>query len=81
MAEIDANHFEAAQRALCWLLYAARPLTVTELAEAAILSHLKPCLNPDERFDEAECILAILPSSFIRVSSDENVFVSRISGE
>lgn len=81
MANLEGRHLLAAQKALTWLLFAARPLTVAELAEAVILSSGTPCIDQDERFDEAERILAIIPSSFVRFDSGTRAFTERLSGK
>jgi hypothetical protein len=64
--DVSEEHFEIVGKALSWLLFAARALTLTELAEAVIVESTRPYLDLDERFDDEECLLEILPPGFIR---------------
>ena len=66
---IDDDDRDILKKALIWLLLSARPLTVAELAEAVIISPTRPFFDPDERFDDEQSLLAILPGGFVKTRS------------
>lgn len=50
-----------------WLVYSARPLSLSELAEAIVIQPREdPCFDPDERFMDENQILDVLPAGFIQ---------------
>lgn len=53
---------EVAYQSLQWLSFALRPLTLSELAEAAVLSSEEPTIEPDARLLDPESILLNLKS-------------------
>jgi hypothetical protein len=53
-------------RALQWLAFAARPLSLKELGEAIIISHERePCLDDEDRFMDSKDLLDILSSGLV----------------
>lgn len=70
--DISEENLELVRTALNWLLFAARPLTLAELAEAVIIKTTSPCPDPEERFDDEDCLLEILPSGFIRYGGKDS---------
>ena len=67
LEDVDDVNQDILKKALIWLLLSARPLTVAELAEAVIISPTRPFFDPEERFDDEQCILAILPGGFVKL--------------
>jgi hypothetical protein len=55
-------------------MLSARPVTVAELAEAVIVRPIRPFLDPDERFDDEQSLLTIVPGEFGRIFSDRDNF-------
>ncbi|TVY93678.1 hypothetical protein LAWI1_G001865 [Lachnellula willkommii] len=65
--EIPEEDQEYANRALQWIAFAARPLSLKELAEAVIISpEHEPCLRDEDRLMDSEDLLHIIPSGLIR---------------
>lgn len=55
-----------ARRALQWLAFAARPISLQELAEAVIVQvHDEPYLNEEDQFMDFKDILEILPAGLV----------------
>jgi ankyrin repeat protein len=71
--EIDEAYRQEAKNALCWLIFAGRPLQLAELAEAIIINpQLDPPFDPEERFPDPQNVLEIL-SSLITVSAHKDL--------
>jgi hypothetical protein len=74
LLDIDREDHTEAFLALQWLTYAARPITIEELAEAVIVQTKSiPYLNPADRFFSCNDILAILPAGLVvtsKISAD-----------
>ena len=70
LQDVHDDNMGILKKALYWLLLSARPLTVAELAEAVIISPTRPFLDPEERLDDEQCILTILPAGFVRIVSE-----------
>jgi len=65
--EIPEEDQHYANRALQWIAFAARPLSLKELAEAVIISpENEPCLRDEDRIMDSEGLLDIIPSGLIR---------------
>ncbi|TVY45290.1 putative ankyrin repeat protein [Lachnellula subtilissima] len=65
--EIPEEDQEYANRALQWIAFAARPLSLKELAEAVIISpENEPCLRDEDRLMNCNALLDIIPSGLIR---------------
>jgi hypothetical protein len=64
--DIPEESAEIVRKALNWLVFSARRLTLAELAEAVIIMSTPPCFDPGERLDNEECLLEVLPSGFIK---------------
>ncbi|TVY18948.1 hypothetical protein LARI1_G002429 [Lachnellula arida] len=65
--EITDEDQEYANRALQWIAFAARPLSLKELAEAVIISpEHEPCLRDEDRLMDSKDLLDIIPSGLIR---------------
>ncbi|TVY40551.1 hypothetical protein LOCC1_G004799 [Lachnellula occidentalis] len=65
--DVPEGDHEIANRALQWIAFAARPLSLKELAEAVIISpEHKPCLRDENRLMESEGLLDFIPSGLIR---------------
>jgi hypothetical protein len=62
--EQDESHQEA-HRALQWLIFAARPVSLKELAEAVIIRPEPPYLDLKDRFMDYMDLLDILPSGLV----------------
>lgn len=71
MEDIDESNHGIAQKALTWLLFSARPLTLAELAEAIMVKSTEPYFVAAERFDDENCILTIIPAGFVRLVFDD----------
>lgn len=70
--EIDEAYRKEAKNALSWLVFAGRPLYLTELAEAIIINpQADPPFDPEERFPDPQNVLEIL-SSLITISSSRD---------
>jgi hypothetical protein len=80
LEDIDQSHVEVIMKALTWLLFSARPLTVSELADAVIIHRTKPYIDSEDRFDNEECILSLLPAGFVSTSVDNGVLSNGSSG-
>jgi hypothetical protein len=64
---IDDQYGNQASIALQWLAYSARPLSLSELAEAIVIQPREdPCFDPEERFMDENQILDVLPAGFIQ---------------
>jgi hypothetical protein len=74
LEDTNDDNKDILKKALIWLLLSARPLTVAELAEAVIVSPIRPFLDPDERFDDEQSLLMIIPGGFVRIFSDRDNF-------
>jgi ankyrin repeat protein len=69
--DIDEAYRQEAKNALLWLAFSARPLRITELAEAIVLRPTSdPAFDPEERFPDPQSVLQIL-SSLVTVSANE----------
>ncbi|KFY14389.1 hypothetical protein V492_02658 [Pseudogymnoascus sp. VKM F-4246] len=80
LAAIPGKYREIVRRALLWILFSARPLTLAELAEALIIDPTSACVdrrtgaaeanlvyvNDDDRLDDDRSLLEILPASIVR---------------
>ncbi|KAH6671918.1 ankyrin repeat-containing domain protein [Halenospora varia] len=65
--EIDEHDKYRAYVALQWLAFSARPLSLSELAEAIIIQTREdPYFDPDERFLDENQLLEILPAGLVR---------------
>ncbi|TVY27932.1 Vegetative incompatibility protein HET-E-1 [Lachnellula hyalina] len=65
--EIPEEDQDYANRALQWIAFAARPLSLKELAEAVIISpENEPCLRDEDRIMDSKGLLDIIPSGLIR---------------
>lgn len=71
MEDIDESNYGIAQKALTWLLFSARPLTLAELAEAIMVKSTEPYFVAAKRFDDENCILSIIPAGFVRLVFDD----------
>ena len=67
LQQIAPEDAEIAQRALKWLVCSARPLTLHELATAAVIVPEDGRFDPESSFDDDESLLEIL-GSLIHVS-------------
>ena len=65
LMNIDDEHFEYAHRALRWLAFSVRPLSLEEAAEAVIMKPGYSSLCPDDRLFDSRAILTICPSLVI----------------
>jgi hypothetical protein len=66
LLDIRKEDQEFAYRALQWISFAARPLSLKELAEAVIISpEREPCLDDEDRFMDSKDLLDILPSGLV----------------
>jgi hypothetical protein len=74
LEDIDDDNLNILKKALIWLLLSARALTVAELAEAVIISPTRPFFDPDERFDDEQSLLTIIPGGFVRILPDSDDF-------
>ena len=64
---IDDEYRNQASVALQWLAYSARPLSLSELAEAIVIQPREdPCFDPDGRFMDENQVLDVLPAGFIQ---------------
>ncbi|KAF4626579.1 hypothetical protein G7Y89_g11575 [Cudoniella acicularis] len=70
LQDIAENDFDEARSILRWVAFSARPLTLQEVAEAAVLRPGDDPLDPDERLYNAEDVLRIC-HSLISVSREE----------
>jgi ankyrin repeat protein len=71
--EIQEEDTDMVKRALSWLACSARPLTITELAEATVVENETPYLDPEGRLDHEDSILEILPAGFVRILEADEV--------
>ncbi|CAG8978260.1 hypothetical protein HYALB_00009157 [Hymenoscyphus albidus] len=71
LLDINESDKELARRALAWVSFAARPLTLCELAEAAVANPEEPGLDLENGFFEPEVILSILPAGLIQVYHEQ----------
>ncbi|CAG8956490.1 hypothetical protein HYFRA_00003876 [Hymenoscyphus fraxineus] len=71
LLDINESDKELARRALGWVSFAARPLTLCELAEAAVANPEEPGLDLENGFFEPEVILSILPAGLIQVYHEQ----------
>ncbi|KAI9731302.1 MAG: hypothetical protein M1834_005205 [Cirrosporium novae-zelandiae] len=69
LLKIKENDITLAQKALTWLIFSRRPLSLRELAEASVLETGIDTFDPESRLEDAEDILEILGCL---VSYDEN---------
>jgi ankyrin repeat protein len=75
LMEINEHDKHRAYVALQWLAFSARPLSLSELAEAIIIQPREdPCLNADERLLDENRLLEILPAGLIRKILREQPF-------
>jgi hypothetical protein len=69
LLDIDEAYHQQAAMALRWIAFAARPPTLSELAEAMINRPTDdPCFDPDDRFMDVNEVLHILPAGLIAIS-------------
>ncbi|KFY02415.1 hypothetical protein V490_00500, partial [Pseudogymnoascus sp. VKM F-3557] len=80
LALIPSKDRDIARKALVWMMFSARPLTLAELAEALIIDPTSACIdrrtgaaegslvyvNDDDRLDDDRFLLEILPASVAR---------------
>ena len=67
LLEIREPHQQLAAVAFQWLAASARPLSLSELAEAIVIRPGDdPCFNPDERLTDELQILKFLPAALVR---------------
>ncbi|KFY37882.1 hypothetical protein V495_06882 [Pseudogymnoascus sp. VKM F-4514 (FW-929)] len=80
LAVITSKDREIVRKALLWILFSARPLTLAELAEALIIDPTSACVDKrrgaaeaslvyvddDDRLDVDRSLLEILPASIVR---------------
>ncbi|EDN11170.1 predicted protein [Histoplasma mississippiense (nom. inval.)] len=62
LGRISEHDIPLARQALLWLAYASRPLTLSELAEGAILQPNVTILDPEDRLHDPEDILEVCSS-------------------
>ena len=75
LSNIEDEYQQYARRALVWLAFSIRPLSIEELAEAAVVDpQIDPPFDPDQQFiNPRENILEILDSLVIISSSSDGV--------
>lgn len=72
---IEAEDQEYAHRALQWIAFSVRPISLEELSEAIVVQpESNPYLNNEDRFMDPQDVLNILPSGFI---TTEEVLVTQ----
>ena len=64
---IPEEYNEMARKALIWLSYSARPLTLREISEAVLIQPESPYLDLEERFDDDDDILSIFPAGLVKI--------------
>lgn len=70
LLDIDEDHTQNALRALQWIAFSARPISVSELAEALSTDYdSPPYVDPDDRFMDPNNVLRIFPAGLITVAS------------
>ncbi|KAG0648347.1 Ankyrin repeat-rich membrane-spanning [Hyphodiscus hymeniophilus] len=70
LSDIAENYFDEARSILRWVAFSARPLSLQEVTEAAVLRPGDDSLDPDERLYNAEDVLRIC-HGLIAVSREE----------
>jgi hypothetical protein len=81
LLDIKEEDYPLAFRALQLISFAARPISVDELAEAAVAHNCSPYINPDDRFLNAQDILEIIPSGLatkIKVELEPGLIVDSV---